>query len=496
MFQNKKIITIFLFIFLAELFSIFSYLLPDFRQIIFLAIVFIFLILTIHKLEYGLLILLAELFIGSKGYLFYFEYGGTVISIRIAFWLIIMAVWLVMAMDKYIKNSRTNFKLADFYPFVILFIFIIWGLANGFINYNEFNNIFFDFNGWLYFTLIFPFLNVIKEQQNIVNIFQILAASILWLSFKTFFILFAFSHNLIGLISELYYWVRDTGVGEITKMQGGFYRIFFQSQIFVLIGLFWLLFYIINYVKNKKSFLKDKIFYGLFFIFCLFQSVILISFSRSFWLGLASGFFISCFIIAWQYGFKKMLMAACLLFVSGVISTGLIVGIVKFPYPDALGGFSTTELLSERASKFTGEAAVSSRWNLLPILWEKIISAPFMGHGFGATVTYKSSDPRIIDTTVDGDYTTYAFEWGWLDIWLKLGILGFLFYIILIFDIIYRGIKILKNNNSDWIVAGTIIGLAVIAAVNIFSPYLNHPLGIGYLMLGYIIIYLRRKKFA
>jgi len=497
-FFNRKLLLIILFIFLAELFSIFSYLLLDFSQIIFFVIIIVFLIISIHKLEYGLLIILAELFIGSKGYLFYFEYGGVVISIRIAFWLIIMAVWLVMIIGKYFKGKKIDFKLADFYLFVVLFIFIIWGLINGFINHNEFNNIFFDFNGWLYLTLIFPFLSVVKEQQNIINIFQVLAASILWLSLKTFFILFAFSHNLVGLISELYYWVRDTGVGEITKMQGGFYRIFFQSQIFVLIGLFFLLFYIINYIKNKKviDIYKDKILYGLFFVFCFFQSVILISFSRSFWLGLAVGLFISCFIVAWQYGFKKLLIIICLLLVSGVTSMGLIVGVTKFPYPDALGGFSATELLSERAIRFEGEAAVSSRWNLLPILWKKIISAPFMGHGFGTTLTYRSSDPRIINSTVDGEYTTYAFEWGWLDIWLKLGIFGFLFYVILIFGIVYKGFKMLENNNYTWIIKGAAIGLAVLGVVNIFSPYLNHPLGIGYLILAYIIICPKREKFA
>jgi len=61
---------------------------------------------------------------------------------------------------------------------------------------------------------------------------------VLWLGFKPFFLLFIFSHDMIGMTAELYRWVRLTGVGELTRMQGGFYRIFLQSQIFSLAGFF------------------------------------------------------------------------------------------------------------------------------------------------------------------------------------------------------------------------------------------------------------------
>ncbi|MBU1778569.1 hypothetical protein KJ992_02835, partial [Patescibacteria group bacterium] len=72
----------------------FGYLLPDFRQIAFFVIVALTLILSLKNLKYGVLIMFAELFIGSKGYLFYFEHSGLIISIRIALWLVIMSVWL------------------------------------------------------------------------------------------------------------------------------------------------------------------------------------------------------------------------------------------------------------------------------------------------------------------------------------------------------------------------------------------------------------------
>ncbi len=106
-----------------------------------------------------------------------------------------------------------------------------------------------------------------------------------------------------------------------------------------------------------------------------------------------------------------------------------------------------------------------------------------MGSGFGATVTYQSSDPRLVAASANGLYTTYAFEWGWLDVWLKLGIFGLLAYLALFAKIIFNGLKI-----GGYLSLSLATGLAVLIAVNIFSPYLNHPLGIGYLILAAAMI--------
>lgn len=491
---NRKFYLILGFIFLAELFSLFGYLLSDFNKISFFIIVLLTIILSLIKLEYGLWILFAELFIGSKGYLFFFEHDGLIISIRIALWLIVMAVWLGKVLSSWLKKKpRLNFNFFQFnqrnqwFYFIILFIFIIWGLINGFLNNNEFNNIFFDFNGWLYFTLVFPIYSIVNNKKSIDSILQIFTASIIWLSAKTFFLLFAFSHNMIGMTSELYRWVRVSGVGEITQMQGGFYRIFFQSHIFVLIGFFVFILLMAQAINKKGEFGGKFIVYYLSLITILF-SVILISFSRSFWVGLAVGLLIYWFInlLVYKVSWKKFIITNAILLLSAVLSIGLIIAIVKFPYPKPVGGFSTAELLSERASQITGEAGVSSRWALLPELWQEIKQAPILGQGFGSTATYQSSDPRVLQSSPTGKYTTYAFEWGWLDVWLKLGLFGLIAYLALIGKIIIDGI--FRNKAKDKIIYGLTIGLTVISAVSIFSPYMNHPLGIGYLILCAAII--------
>jgi hypothetical protein len=490
-FSIKKIRAIILFIFLAELISIFAYFLPNFGKIFFFVIALAILTLTLIKLEYGIWILIAELIIGSKGYLFYFENSGVIISIRIAIWLIIMAVWLGKLLAKAVKEKQLpkfeiNKKDNYFYYFIILFLFIAWGAVNGFLKHNNFSDLFFDLNGWFYFALIFPLSEVLKEKNNIYKLGEVFLASVLWLSFKTFFVLFFFSHNLFNSTLELYKWIRNTGVGEITQIQGGFYRVFFQSHIFVLIGLFIFLILMAESIKNKNK----KNLYFQFSIFSAFLSVILLSFSRSFWVGSAVGFIVCFFIIAKNFGRINILKTFFLALLGLIISSALITAIVKFPYPRPLGGFDTASLFSDRISE-TDEAAVSSRWLLLPPLQKAIENNFILGQGFGATVTYESKDPRVLETSADGQYTTYAFEWGWLDIWLKLGIFGLISYIILMGKIIYDGLKAKGSLSS-----GLAIGLLVLVAVSFFSPYTNHPLGIGYLIIAGIIINLSKKDYS
>ncbi|MBI4812125.1 O-antigen ligase family protein [Candidatus Falkowbacteria bacterium] len=552
-FFGKTFRTVFLFIVLFELLSFLGYFYPMVNKAGFFIITAAVLALSLYKLEYGIYIALAELFVGSKGYLFYFEQGGLAISIRVALWLIVMSVWLGAKLRKKIAEKRGRITQKDaeeknflripyFSYFFILFIFIGWGLINGILRGNDLGNVFFDFNNWLYFALIFPIYNVIASppadeagskatKQSrlggdiselnppcplppaaglkgvLMDIFQIFTAAILWLCVKTFFLLFVFSHNIQSITYELYRWTRVSGIGEVTQVADGFSRIFFQSHIFVLVGFF--VFLVLLTIQKDVAhrphpislpaslaggLTKERGDFTLFSVVCFLLSVIIITFSRSFWAALIAGLLIYCLFFAfYKIGWRKFFIAKGVILVSFVLAIGIIFGVIKFPYPKPTAVFST-EFLSERATAIYGEAGASSRWALLPKLWAQIKKTPVLGQGFGATVTYKTSDPRVLESSPTGEYTTYAFEWGWLDIWLKLGVFGLLAYFILAGKIIYDGLiknsklKIQNDNKKFKIILGFTIGLLVIFVVNIFSPYLNHPLGIGYLILAAALI--------
>ena len=482
--SNNRIFKItFLLIITAELLSFLGYYWQIINFICFFIIALLALILSLRRPEYGLYILLTELFIGSFGYLFYFENGGFKISSRIALWLIVMSVWLAKTALNYLNTKKLNiifFRSAYFKYFIALFIFLAWGAVNGLLNSNTISNIFFDFNNWLYLLLIFPLYEIARDENNLKIIKQIFLASISWLSFKTLILAYFFSHSFDFFNLDLYRWVRLSGAGEITQVVPGFSRIFMQSHIYVLIGFFIILFYLLKTIINASSAVKKfPTFYLL--LLTLSLSAIIISFSRSFWLGLAAGGIFVWLIALGKLKIKlrQFLVFNSMIFLSILASLTLTLGLAFFPWPTTLGGFNATALLSDRATGLTGEAGASSRWQLLPPLWQEIKQAPIMGQGFGATVTYLTSDPRVLAASPSGVYTTYAFEWGWLDVWLKLGLLGLLAYLILFAKIIFTGLKI--NTALSLSLAG---GLIILVAVNIFSPYVNHPLGIGYLLIA------------
>jgi len=443
---NKDILRLILAIFILELFSLISFKFAWLSAIFFIIILIIVLLFSLYKLEYGLYIALAELMIGSQGYLFYLNIADFKISIRLGIFLVVFFVWFF----KYFR-PRKYLKLPDKGPiyttFIIFLIFIGLGVINGILHNNGLKNVFFDFNGYLYFGLFFVFFDVFIGLRQIINFLKILFATLIYVALKIFLTLYLFTHGFETLINLFYTWIRDTRVGEITWAGSNFFRIFLQSQIYSLIIIFICLSLILSLLITQqekfKQTLKNKNFLYLFLILILAQTSILISFSRSFWFGELSGFAVLLIYLNFLKGnkFLKILQIIGTAFCAGILSIILMIFITNFPVPKPTGAF-TASMLADRFTTISGEAAVSSRWNLLPILLEKNKKNLILGSGFGTTVTYQTEDPRIKnEQNPEGWYTTYTFEWGYLDTITEIGILGLLVYLIFLGQILYLGFK-------------------------------------------------------
>ena len=541
---DKKFWLILLAILVVEILSYLGFIWPVINTIGFFVIAAVALVLSIMDIKYGLLLALAELFIGSFGHLFVWEVKGVDISIRMALWLIVLWVWLAQVIVLSFRPKRSEVekslqggtkdtakgslgsarddkgekeKWYDFFKlpygkyFYLLFAFVALGLVVGYVNHNNFANIVLDANSWFYLALIFPLAQVFgkggphpdplltKERENNWQVLvRLLAAAVVWLSVETLAALAFFSHLADWQNLGLYRWLRVTGVGEVTSMSSDFVRVFFQSHIYVLAAVCLLLPLIIKLIINQRgtkdtakgslgSARDDK--GGVWLAWLLLTiglTVIIIGQSRSFWLGLAAAlviFNVNYFFSkdpyptsplvrgrrkegVWRVWFKFVGLFAA----SVIASLLLMTTLVKLP------GFGAWNMLSQRSN--LNEAAVSSRWALLPKLWQKIGESPIIGKGFGTTVIYKSSDPRVLATHPDGLYETYAFEWGWLDLWLKLSLVGALIYLWFLFILARDAWRL----NSP-VGVGLVMIITALAVINIFTPYLNHPLGLGVIML-------------
>jgi len=476
-FFNKIVLSILSGIIIIECLSLLGHVYGFLNTAIFLLLVIGTFILSLRKLEYGFWIAATELFIGSFGYLFFYDLGNFRISVRLGIFTAVWLAWLIQA----IRQKQFAFWSSPYRTFFGIFILTVClGIIIAFLNGVPIKNIFFDSNAYLYFGFLFVALHVINSWSRVVTLGQILVASVFSTTLKTISLLFFFSHATDPwIIRTIYTWVRDTRVGEIAQVTGMYYRIFFQSHIwslFVLVGcVIWLM------LTNKKDEIS-KIRRWVWFLTLCTSLTLLISFSRSIWLSLAMTFLlIFCYVkvkqkITWrQFGVTISGLA-----ISALLAVGLISLIVSVRLPGGTGsGVSAVSLISERLTT-TDEAAIGSRYELLKPLIRKYMEKPVFGSGFGTTVSYRTLDPRT-KTANGGMYTTYAFEWGFLDILVKTGLIGLVAYLFLIWKIFKTGnssLSKISDTSYRLTVISILFCIISLLIVHMTTPYLNHPLGI------------------
>ncbi|MEK7211348.1 MAG: hypothetical protein AAB731_01830 [Patescibacteria group bacterium] len=384
-----------------EIVSLLGYLIPAIRLWTFAAVAILFLILALRNFRLAVFVLLAELFIGSKGYLFYLEFGGINLSVRIVFFLIIIAVWSANFLIRVFVETHSHaslqifkedgfFRSKFFYPYLALLAAVIFGIIRGVLAGNASQNIFFDANGYFYLALAPIFYGILKTEEGRRDLFNFLFAAAIWVSAKTLFLLAVATHLQGDFFYQIYRWVRTTGIGEITPWSGGFYRVFIQSQIYVVFALL-----IVLAGKQTLSLFQRGLTQTLplsqrgswrgIFIGALFFSAIFVSLSRSFEVGLVAAIvtgLVLLFVETHNYAsLLKFGGRVVVMVVFGFLLAGLI----------SPGFFGAA---SGRAGELGG-AAANTRLAELPPIWEQIKKNPLWGSGFGATLTFKSSDPRV-----------------------------------------------------------------------------------------------------
>jgi len=444
----------------------------------FLLVVGATLIIGLWRLKYAFWMITAELITGSFGYMFFLDVGAFRFSVRLGMFLAILLAFII---NSVIKREFVIYKKSLWWPLVVLVLVLILGVVNGISNGNLVKNVFFDVNAYLFIALIMVAFAVFNSFSRINQWLQVVFSAVAVMALKTFFLLFYFSHQAnVELFRMMYIWVRDTRVGEISQVMGNYYRIFFQGHFWSLL-VFIMIFILLS--MTKKEVWDKKNYYMSWIVGLLSSTTLIISFSRSLWLALTvtmAGIFI--YLLAKEkFTWKKVGKIIFTLLVVSVVEISFITVLVniKLPTKGGGGGISAASLIKERVTT-TQEAAIGSRFQLLEPLVNKLLAKPILGSGFGTTVTYATEDPRSKQQN-NGQYTTYAFEWGYLDILIKIGTLGLLVYLFFISKIIKIALDVLKKNHDREIFLLTLALIFCIIALlitHLTTPYLNHPLGI------------------
>lgn len=427
--------------------------------------------------SFALSAVLMEYIVGSKGALLRaggdgLGHGG--VSLRIALFVAFGLGWFIWAI-----RNRTYRDWPEYVKgrsiYVVLGLLVVYAFVRGVWLHNAF--VFDDANAWVAWALLLPALDIVnhaRERLRAVLPYALGVASV-WLVFETLTLFYLFSHVTNTFVLDgIYLWIRRTGVGEITRALAGAnaWRVFFQSHIYLLpfiISGAW-------YVATSKQVSKYS-----WIIWVAAWASLIVSLSRSLFLGVAAGLLVAIGIQLFIYRSQKTGRAfwnQSFAYVSRILAAslaGLFIVAVLF-YAPPRGHGSLTDLLASRAS--TGDDASMSRWELATVLWGGIKKHPILGSGFGGTVTYPSHDPRIVAST-GGMYTTYAFEWGWLDHWFKFGLLGIP---IMVWLVMRLGWRMWRSEYDLWFRGAMVSSLVALVVTHVFTPYLNHPLGIVWLI--------------
>lgn len=431
-------------------------------------------VLGLRSPRTGILALASELVFGSKGYLVFADLGGFRLSLRYA---LFIGFFFGFALRCLLQRVLPTAHLAPYRPWLLAFagayvLAVVLGLAHKV----SLADVFLDANGFLFFLLLVPFGVLLPKDRP--RLLSVVLAGATMTAVQSYAVLAWFAHGPAGTIPAVYHWVRDTGLGEISPILGNVFRVFFQSQVYSLIASLVALAIVLPTLRERFRHWSGGALGA-----AVVSGGVAVSLSRSFWVGAAVG--TVALVIFGRRWFSGR---------SAVRFTAILVGFVlfhaflsswalNFPFPlspQGQGGGGA----AARVANLTGESAVSSRLELLPALGREILRSPLWGYGFGHTVTYTSNDPRVRQQNPSGRFTTYTFEWGYLDQLVKFGLFGTIpflaLWVLLVRNLIRR--------RSEPLVLGALAATLALLAVHITSPYLGHPLGLGWFAIAHAFL--------
>lgn len=407
------------------------------------------------------LVSLAELVVGGKGYLLSLTVQGNDVPIRIG---IFFSVALTAGLWWF--RQRRPWPLPYWRPVLALVAWIAIATGLGLVRGYDVQTVLTDANGYG-FLLAIPLWWVLwrtrpdwREWAMVVVL-----AGVTWLAVKTWLLVYLFSHQPF-FINDIYRWVRQTGVGEITLIQAPEYRVFLQSHVYSLLA-FIVTFTAAVYARAPRWWMWPMI-AGAFATSA--------SLSRSFWVGLAvAGATTAVWFIRTE-GWRRLRRWLMILPLAATVWLATAWAF-QWPYIFPSPGGRAPNVIASRLTAPASAQAGDARLNQISPLWQKIKTSLIIGHGFGSSVTYYSTDPRV-----RGLRTTSAFELGYLDQLLKFGLVGLGLFGWLIWSVL----KAMTRSRTRWLLGGSLVALL---AVHLTTPYLNHPLGLGWLALCGIYAY-------
>lgn len=388
---------------------------------------FIFVFNKLDKLIYALILLnILPLLYLNNGFHYAFSYGVMLDSSL--FLLAFTALIITIKNITKIKISFTNIETPMFWFLIYALFMAFWGVING----NDKHWIVVELYHFLYFIFFFVILYLFKSREQYIFVFKALLV--------IFFII-----ALEYIIYNLFLTNR-----RFVTFQSGFLPLF-AGIVFAYMLLI--------RDKTKK--------YISLFILIVFLLGLVITLTRTLWV--AS--FITLFVVYFAYHIyvkKRSVKPLLPMFAVMLLLPFLLIGDSKHAKTSTTAAeMNSVEYRTKSVADPTSDMSFLMRIELGYYAFQKFVSNPLVGRGFGDFLKYK--------ILVVNKAPTYYMDNSWLYMLWKGGTIAGIIFILLFYKIIISLLFILRNTNVlivKIISIGLLGGVIGLIALSLLSPIL------------------------
>lgn len=417
--------------------------------------------------QYFPIILIYELVLGGSGRVLVFPYG---ISIRYLLFGVSITYYVYTVIDEYRSHKGTFFEFIQkkmnrslwlgLFFMVLLAASILRGFRQGY----PLSDVFQSSKGMLFLLMLFPFSYFVNSKERARALFRSFTnASVILASISVIiFLVFGINNETYNFFEPF---LSKWSYGYIA-LRNGFPAVFMKTSPYIAIALIIELGLYIN-----SSVPKNKV--QMFRVFILLGAVIC-TMSMGIWISTAVGFIgmVVLSVVNRKYikthntrsVFIDLLPMILLVVVSQLI--------FNFAFNDYI-----VEVIDNRIN--TGDSSFVVKADQLTKLTEVWKQNIFFGKGFGHRIYFSLGEFR--------EESMIIFELFWNQLLLNMGLLGFASYVYLIIQPVFNyvpGIFKRYYKEEDVIFVTLIsIGMLMMAIVSSVNPFMNNPIGIGYLSL-------------
>ena len=418
-----------------------------------------------------------ECAIGSSGR--WLEFGF--FSIRIILFILALLITLPLVIQniRWLAHNAITIILLAFAG--CLCFSTIYGILHG----NSFVNIAEDIKPFLFLILVLGYMVVIQNEQRLMTLVKAISFASLILAFITvlihFTLLFLSERDILLLNHE----INALALGGLFDFGDGINRIYFRSSIFFIIPFLYNLSIVLRNGKPKR---KYNILPYIFMSVC--ADAILITYTRSIWLGVLGAFI--CFLIIKRKQIMKIVKAVGITAIGVTIFIllswvsygfeGVIYNAVSRLTPDyeerALEWSESEYELAQRKIIIQSD---STRTERLEALTEDIEENWLFGCGLGSMVTIQGIEIKT--------------EYTYLEILRKMGVFGSAAFLTLLLSPFFIAWQQRRNKICQDGIAIVASAMLCMLISSIFNPYLTSPLGFSVYGMLAGTVFMNRHKF-